>query len=171
MIQLMQSNSTTEADGDQADCRFSFFVPGVPAPKGSMRIVPVANKGGHVRVRIIPDRRSTQWESAIKLAAAEAWDFHGPWDGPVFLHIEFVFPRPKCHFKKRRKTLMVLRDDAPRWVSKRPDLDKLLRCVLDGLTGVVIQDDCQVVGLSAVKRYADGRQKVGINVLAKLLNP
>ncbi len=37
----------------------------------------------------------------------------------------------------------------------RPDIDKLSRAVLDGLTGVAYEDDEQVVKLTAVKEYGD----------------
>ena len=38
---------------------------------------------------------------------------------------------------------------------KRPDIDKLSRAVLDGLTGVAYEDDEQVVKLIAVKEYGN----------------
>ena len=37
------------------------------------------------------------------------------------------------------------------WV--KPDLDKLIRAVLDGLTGVAYVDDAQVTLISASKSY------------------
>jgi Holliday junction resolvase RusA-like endonuclease len=42
-----------------------------------------------------------------------------------------------------------------------PDLDKLIRAVLDGLTGVAYKDDGQVVRITAVKIYA---QKIGVQI-------
>ncbi len=36
-----------------------------------------------------------------------------------------------------------------------PDVDKLARCALDALSGVVIKDDAQVVELYARKRYGE----------------
>lgn len=35
----------------------------------------------------------------------------------------------------------------------KPDLDKLIRAVLDGLTGVAYQDDSQVILIQATKTY------------------
>ncbi len=48
----------------------------------------------------------------------------------------------------------------------RPDVDKLARCVLDGLTGVVYADDGQVVAIRLSKQYApiDGAPGVTITV-------
>jgi Holliday junction resolvase RusA-like endonuclease len=42
-----------------------------------------------------------------------------------------------------------------------PDLDKLIRAVLDGLTGVAYKDDGQVVKITAVKIYG---QKLGVQI-------
>ena len=38
---------------------------------------------------------------------------------------------------------------------KKPDLDKLVRSVKDGLTRVAWKDDSQVIDVKAMKRYAD----------------
>ena len=37
----------------------------------------------------------------------------------------------------------------------RPDLDKLCRAVLDGLTAIAFKDDAQVISLSAKKIYGE----------------
>ena len=37
----------------------------------------------------------------------------------------------------------------------RPDLDKLARALLDGITGVVVKDDSLVVDLMVGKRYGE----------------
>jgi crossover junction endodeoxyribonuclease RusA len=39
------------------------------------------------------------------------------------------------------------------WPVHRPDLDKLVRAVLDALTGSIIIDDSQVVSLVATKEW------------------
>ena len=36
-----------------------------------------------------------------------------------------------------------------------PDIDKLARCALDALTGIVFRDDAQIVDLHATKRYGE----------------
>jgi Holliday junction resolvase RusA-like endonuclease len=37
----------------------------------------------------------------------------------------------------------------------RPDLDNLIKGVLDGLNGIAFKDDCQVVNLQCEKQYAE----------------
>ena len=53
----------------------------------------------------------------------------------------FVFNKPKT--VKRNEPYV------------RPDLDKLIRAVLDGLTDVAYEDDQQVVRLTAQKSYGE----------------
>ena len=57
-------------------------------------------------------------------------------DVPLLVHIELHFKRPKCHFKKGQ-----LRDDAPKFVLKTPDVDNCTKFVLDALQPRVISDD------------------------------
>ena len=40
-------------------------------------------------------------------------------------------------------------------VQKRPDIDNLVKTILDGLNGVAYLDDKQVYRLTAIKRWAD----------------
>jgi len=62
-------------------------------------------------------------------------------DGPVSLSVSFYLPRPKS-----------LRAKTKPHVTK-PDLDKLVRSVKDGLTQIVWHDDSQVVEVRAWKAY------------------
>jgi crossover junction endodeoxyribonuclease RusA len=63
--------------------------------------------------------------------------------GPVRLLVAFYLPRPKSLPKKVLHHV------------KKPDLDKLVRSVKDGLTRVAWKDDSQVVDVKAIKRYAE----------------
>ena len=57
------------------------------------------------------------------------------------MDLVFIFNKPKT--VKRNEPYV------------RPDLDKLIRAVLDGLTGVAYEDDQQVVRLTAQKAYGE----------------
>lgn len=83
--------------------------------------------------------------------AARAAHQGGPLEGPVRVSCAFVFPRPKHH----RRANGNLREGAPRRHGSRPDVDKLARAILDGITGVVLRDDSQVSELWAVKTYGE----------------
>lgn len=47
---------------------------------------------------------------------------------------------------------------------QKPDLDKLLRALNDGLTGVAFHDDSQVVNIAATKRRAEPGEETGVEV-------
>jgi hypothetical protein len=74
--------------------------------------------------------------------------------GPVRVDLCFYFARPKSHFRTG-KFAGVLRDDAPKWHTTKPDRDNLEKAVLDALTqvGGFWQDDSQVCAGSVTKRY------------------
>ena len=69
---------------------------------------------------------------------------------PIYLHLLFRFARPKGHYNAKGK----LKPSAPLAHITRPDLDKLQRSTLDGLTGVLFHDDSQVAFVVASKEYA-----------------
>ena len=68
----------------------------------------------------------------------------------VLVTLGFMFARPKSHYGTGANAREIKRS-APAYKSTRPDLDKLVRAVLDSLTGIVFVEDSQVAGLSAWK--------------------
>ena len=128
----------------------SFFVPGIPAGKGSFKAFYVKSLGRPV---ITNDSAKTRpWEQAIRAEARIARCF--PVMGPVEVNAVFWLPRPKGHYRPSGG----LRASAPLFPTVKPDGDKLLRALLDGLTGEAFADDAQVINASAAKRYCDGAQ-------------
>jgi len=147
----------------QARVCLRFFLPGLPAPAGSHRAFPLRRKDGSLGVAVAPDsRRLRDWVNLVRLKAAQCWR-HPPLRGAVCIRLRFLLPRPKAHYRTGRHQGQI-KASAPRWPVKRPDVDKLARAVLDGLTGVVVADDAQVVRLDLVKRFADVRSGVHVRV-------
>ena len=74
-------------------------------------------------------------------------------DEPVEICIWFLLPRPVRHFEGNRRALGRLKNSAKRLLfpSVRPDLDNLIKFVLDSVGGLVFVDDSQVVKLTACK--------------------
>lgn len=68
----------------------------------------------------------------------------------VAVYLTFVLIQPKTVTRERP--------------SVRPDIDKLTRAVLDGLTGIAYDDDQQVCRLRAEKIYHCTKQGVAITV-------
>jgi crossover junction endodeoxyribonuclease RusA len=115
-------------------------VRGTPAPQGSKRHV-----GGGRMIEM--SKAVGPWREAVRAETQRVMCSIGPPFGfgdAVAVEIDFYMARPKS---TPRKTM---------WPAKRPDVDKLARAVLDGLTdGGAWLDDGQVVRLRVEKHYAD----------------
>jgi Holliday junction resolvase RusA-like endonuclease len=74
--------------------------------------------------------------------------FHLRSGNPVEVKAKFFFHRPKCHYG-----LMGLGSNAPFAVTKCPDIDNLIKLVLDALQGIAYANDNVVFGLSASKHW------------------
>jgi Holliday junction resolvase RusA-like endonuclease len=127
----------------------TFFVPGVPVPKGSAKAFVV--KG---RAIVTQDNRAKQkpWASLITYTAEQYCRGMSEGNGPRSLVLTFFMPRPKSHYGTGKNAARV-KPEAPEQHTKKPDLDKLVRCVKDALTGVAWADDSQVSNLAACKIY------------------
>ena len=132
------------------------FIPGVPAPQGSKTAV----LRGRRPVLIEASRTTAPWRATVTAHVRQAMT--GQINGPVRVACVFDFPRPASHFGTGRNAGLV-RPSAPSiYKASKPDLDKLLRAVLDGVTDAgAWRDDSQVAHLSAVKRWADAETPGG----------
>lgn len=128
-----------------------FVVPGLAAPQGSKRLVRLRN--GRT-VLIEQSKRLKPWRAVVAYEAGCA--FAGaPVECDVIVSAEFVIERPRSH----KTAAGAVRASAPSSPGK-PDLDKLCRGLLDGLTGVIYRDDSQVIYLNAMKRFGDRSETV-----------
>jgi crossover junction endodeoxyribonuclease RusA len=117
---------------------YSFTVEGTPVPQGSMSVF-------NGRIVHQKSKELMAWRNAINNACRDVME---PLEGAVEVAIVFLMPRPKT---VQRATPHV-----------RPDVDKLARAVLDGLTGSAFADDAQVVKLEAVKKYGEAGARITI---------
>lgn len=134
-----------------------FDVIGTPAPQGSKRGF-YNKKVGRVQM-VESSKKVAPWRQDVVAAALDAAHLAG-WQapaGPIRVDITFWIARPRYHYRTG-KNAHLLRDDAPSWVDKKPDLDKLERATFDALTtSAVIHDDAQIVAGYSEKQYATGR--------------
>lgn len=72
-----------------------------------------------------------------------------PLAGPLSLSLHFDLPYPKSWPKKRKRNY----ENEPHLT--KPDIDNLVKWVLDCMNGVVFHDDRQIVALSCQKNYCD----------------
>ena len=69
--------------------------------------------------------------------------------GPVAVSIDFLMQTPKS-WSKAKKEMAQVQEILP---LKKPDIDNLVKTVLDALNGLAYDDDKQIIELSAHKRY------------------
>lgn len=138
-----------------------FTVHGIPVPQGSKKVFGKA-------VVETNEARLRPWRQEVAAAAAEAMAGREPLHEPVIVIFNFCLPRPKGHYGTGRNA-GTLKPSAPEFSASKPDLDKLVRAVLDALTGVAFRDDAQVAHLHAEKTYDGEGRKPGVRVKVALL--
>lgn len=140
----------------------TFRVRGIPVPQGSMRAL-LTKQGRAVAVNSNSSRLAL-WRNDVVEAAAKCAPAVGPLQGAVSVRLEFRLPRPKSHYRTGANADL-LRDAAPLYPAKAPDIDKLTRCILDALTVAgFINDDALVVALDASKRFATLANPSGVRI-------
>ena len=125
--------------------KIDFTVHGVPQPQGSAKaFIP---KGWSSAVITSDNKTLKPWRQDVAALAGEAMQLANsgghPSDGPVIVTCVFWFAKPRS--TPRRVTHKIT----------KPDVDKLVRGILDALTGIVFRDDAQVVECHAYKAFAD----------------
>ncbi len=73
-------------------------------------------------------------------------------EGAVMVDLVFYMPRPQAHHVNSDRS-RPLKATSPTLHTGSPDLDKLVRSVLDGLTEICFGDDAVVGNLSCEKFY------------------
>lgn len=120
----------------------TFEILGVPSPQGSKTRMP---NGAVIEGSSTSGRaKQKSWRAAVVEAARDCADTT-PHDGPLQLTVEFRMPMPAS----RSKTIRT----AGIWpCSVKPDIDKVIRGLLDGLTaGGLIRDDARIFAIEATK--------------------
>lgn len=95
--------------------------------------------------------RTARYESTVALFGAQAMAGRPPTVEPVELSVRAFFPVPPSWPKARRAAALT---GELAHVS-RPDLDNVVKAVLDGLSGVCWPDDASVAAVVAEKTYAE----------------
>jgi len=121
--------------------QFELTVEGVPVAKARPRLS---------GCRVYTPRKTVLHEQHIK----DCWDSkYGniiPTGKPLEVVIKFYMPMPRSVSKKLREPLLtgVMH-------TVKPDIDNLIKMVLDALNKVAYEDDKQIVDIYAYKRYSE----------------
>jgi len=128
----------------------SIRVYGTPIPEGSLKAFAFRRKNGKLGTSLVHQNPSLEsWRESIadayKQRGGKFYDKHVPVE---FVTLTFRMPKPKSV-----KRLMP---------SVKPDLDKLIRGVLDALSDVAYVDDGQVVRFIEVKKIYSDLAEAGV---------
>ena len=121
---------------------FLFIIPGPPKGKARPRVV-----HGHAYT----PESTVQYEKQVQQAWREAaGDWKAENDQPLALYISMFYPIPKSHTKKKQEF------ERRNWIlpTKKPDIDNVLKIIMDGLNGIAYTDDKQVVEVTMRKRFS-----------------
>lgn len=133
----------------------TFQVLGDPKGQPRPRAFAMRTAMGGYTARVFDAGTAEGWKSLIALAAKNSRP-PAPILGPVKVTVGFVFRRPNAHYRGS-KVGNPLRAGAPTEHTSKPDIDNLVKALLDAITqtGLVWRDDTQVSHLASWKAYGD----------------
>lgn len=125
----------------------AFTIPGVPRGKGRPKFARIGSG-----VRAYTPAETAAYENLVRMAFdVRAGYTPIPKDASVQLDVTAHFPVPKSR-PKRFHAAAQLEQSVPH--VQKPDMDNIIKAVLDGLNGVAFRDDAQVQRISAAKWYS-----------------
>jgi Holliday junction resolvase RusA-like endonuclease len=131
----------------------TFTIPAVPIAQPRQRMAIIAGRPRNYTPTTHP---VNAFKALAKLAYAKRTAY-GPADGPLTVSITFIMPRPKNKVWKQKPM--------PRYCHiKKPDLDNLVKAVLDALNGLAWRDDAQIHTLHISKVVAAGDEQPHVQV-------
>ena len=117
-------------------------IPGIPVGKARPRFT----KRGHAYT---PDK-TREYEGRVAAAFYDSREKAFQKGTPIVVDVIARMPIPKSTSKKKRLELL-----ARKKMLKKPDIDNIVKAVLDGLNGLAFPDDSQVWKIYAYKIYAE----------------
>lgn len=129
--------------------QYTITIPGKPRGKGRPRF-------SRATGRTYTDDATAVYENLVKTMWMTVVGERLSGELAVSIEAHYAIPQ-----SKPKKMQAAMRDGSVRPTTK-PDIDNVIKAVLDGLNGVAYADDSQVVALSASKRYSDDPRVVVI---------
>ena len=124
--------------------QITFAVYGEPVPKGRPRF----STRGKFPVAYTPEKTKT-YEFEVGMMALAAMGGSKPLEGALEAFIYVTFAVPDSYSKKRTEACL---SDSEKH-TKRPDLDNVVKCVIDGMDKIVFLNDSQITSIHATKVF------------------
>jgi Holliday junction resolvase RusA-like endonuclease len=123
-----------------------FTVYGEPVAKGRPRF---STRGKFVQT-YTPQKTRT-YEAEVAMMAKAAMGSSEPLKGALDVYIYLSFPIPASYSKKRAQDCL---NEAIKH-TKKPDADNCAKSIIDGMAGVIFNNDSQIVSLHVHKCYGE----------------
>jgi Holliday junction resolvase RusA-like endonuclease len=126
-----------------------FVIPGPPRAKGRPHAFVLGDKP-----KFYQDAKTRSYESLVRSRAADAFAAADRFDEPIAMRIEVTLEPARSESGVRQARMLA---GAIRPV-RIPDLDNVVKAVIDGCNGVAFRDDVLIVDLQASKIYGPAAQ-------------
>lgn len=137
------------------------WVSGEPVAKGRPRMTTI---GGSARAYTPAKTRKAEER------VAALWQGECVEQGvPIMVTVKAYHERPKAH--RLVSGQLSKAGEASVFPTKRPDLDNIVKLILDGLNGVAFHDDSQIVNLIAERRWTALGEEPGVQVVVQRVSP
>jgi len=123
-----------------------FTVYGHPIAKGRPRF----STRGKFPVAYTPEK-TKNYESDVGMMAKAAMGASNPLEGALEAFIYVTFPVPASYSKKRTEACL---SDSEKH-TKKPDLDNVIKSVIDGMDKIVFENDSQITSIHSTKVYGE----------------
>lgn len=117
-------------------------IDGVPVAKGRPRLG---------RYGTYTPKKTQEYEEYVKMCWVAKYGAIQPAEQPLEVNIVFYLPIPKSYSKKQRAEILNGRLKH----TKKPDIDNLIKSVLDALNGLAYVDDSKIIKAAAEKQYSE----------------
>ena len=132
-----------------SDSCIDFYITGVPKPLKRHRMT----RRGRVYDPSSEDKK--EWmNTALPFCPSK------PIEGAIKIELEFIMPRPKSHFGTGLNS-GIIKPNAPIHHLHTPDLDNLVKFVLDAMNGKFYVDDAQIISVECKKCLASVKDDSG----------
>jgi Holliday junction resolvase RusA-like endonuclease len=123
-----------------------FTVYGEPVAKGRPRF----STRGKFPVAYTPEKTKA-YEFEVGMMALAAMGGTKPLEGALEAFIYITYAVPESYSKKRLEACLSGLEKH----TKKPDLDNVVKCVIDGMDKIVFDNDSQITSIHATKVYGE----------------
>ena len=123
-----------------------FTIYGHPVAKGRPRF----STRGKFPVAYTPEKTKT-YETEVGMMAKAAMGASEVLEGALETFIYVTFPVPASYSKKRTEACLNNTEKH----TKRPDLDNVIKAVIDGMDKIVFNNDSQITSIHSTKVYGE----------------